>query len=196
MPEVIPKNSRYIPFVQQKSCCVPACLSMVMYRRGLPLIPQELLGYHLGLTVAPENRYLFWQPRTGQRPPAGYGTQIYNPKYDFNKVFAKLKIPLRLDFHPISKYKTDTLKTLLRQALKNDKDLLVCCDHGSLIGKPSNSGHVCVIDRLIGTDKIRLIDPSANQPKWRVVSIGKLYKAMQYHGDAKFGGLWKLKKTQ
>lgn len=196
MANVVPKNSRYVPLAQQKSCCVPACISMVMYRRDIPLMPQELLGYHLGLIVSPESRHLFWRVRTGKRPPAGFGTQIYNPKYEPNKVFRKLKIPLRMAYHSISKFTPATLRSFIQEAVKEDRDILACFDHGKLTGKPSDSGHVCVVDRLVGVNKVRLIDPSQNQPKWRIVPIGRLYKAMQYHGGGRSGGLWELVKTK
>ncbi len=49
--EIVPKDSRYIPFSQQPYCCVPTSIQMVMYRHNIPLVPAEELGYHLGLTV-------------------------------------------------------------------------------------------------------------------------------------------------
>jgi len=66
MKNIIPLATRYVPFTQQKSCCVPASISIVMYKRNIPLLPQELLGYHLGLIIDPQNKELFWNPRTGK----------------------------------------------------------------------------------------------------------------------------------
>ncbi len=37
---VVPKDTKYVPLVQQEYCSAPACISMVMLRRGIPLIPQ------------------------------------------------------------------------------------------------------------------------------------------------------------
>lgn len=59
MKNIIPKDTRYIPFTQQKSCCVPTSISIIMYKRNIPLIPQEVLGYYLGLIVDPEFKNLF-----------------------------------------------------------------------------------------------------------------------------------------
>jgi hypothetical protein len=39
--EIIPKNSRYIPLTQQKWCCVPMCIQMVILKHGMPLISAE-----------------------------------------------------------------------------------------------------------------------------------------------------------
>ncbi len=194
MKEVIPKNSRYVPIVQQRSCCVPACISMIIYKRGIPLVPQELLGYHLGLTVDKESIPLFWNPRTGKRPPSGYGTQIYKPQYHPNKVLPKLGIPLRMTYYPISDFDKKKFISFLASAVKEDKDVLVCFDHGSLTdGKPSGGGHVCVLDRYMAKEgKVRLVDPSANQPKWRVVTVQQLMKAMQDHTSQKSAGFWEF----
>lgn len=193
MKEIIPKDSRYIPIVQQKSCCVPASISMIMYKHEIPLISQELFGYHLGLMVAPENRKLFWNPRTGKRPLSGYGTQIYRKEFSLNIVFKKLKIPLRMIFHPISKFSDKEFKNFIIEAAKKNKDVLACFDHGKLSGDNIQGGHVCVIDRMdIKHDTIRLIDPQNTQPKWRIVKISKLLKAMRFHGDEKSGGLWEF----
>jgi hypothetical protein len=94
--EVIPNDSRYVPFTQQDYCCVPTSIQMIMYRNNIPLIPAEELGYHLGLTIPPDVANLFYKPRIADTPPstAGYGTQIYNPDYEPNKVFKELEVPL------------------------------------------------------------------------------------------------------
>ena len=195
MKNIIPKDSRYVPMAQQKSCCVPASILIVMYKRGIPLVPQELLGYHMGLTVAPEFRNLFWQPRTGKRPPAGYGTKIYDKRYEPNAIFKKLEIPLRLVLHLIEDFKNEKeIIEFMVNSVKKDKDVLVCFNHGILKGGKSGGGHVCVLDRAYPRKKeVRLIDPSVNQPKWRVVAISKLIKAMKAH-TGKSGGFWELRR--
>lgn len=194
MKNIIPKDSRYIPFVQQQSCCAVACIMMVMYKRGIPLIPQELLGYHLGLIVSPENKHLFWNARTGNKPKAGFGTQIFSQPYDPNKVFKKLKIPLKFSTHHINCYKTEEkFRDYIIDFVKKDKDMLVCFDYGTLNDKKEHSGHVCVVDRIYPKKNlVRIIDPSANQPKWKMVEIPKLKKAMELH-PANGGSFWELK---
>jgi hypothetical protein len=49
--EIVPSDSRYVPLTQQKWCCVPTCIQMVMIKQGIPLQPAELIGYELGLIV-------------------------------------------------------------------------------------------------------------------------------------------------
>lgn len=194
MKDIIPKDSRYIPFVQQRSCCVPTCIAMVMYKQHIPLVPQEVLGYHLGLTVPKENKHLYWNARSGKRPASGYGTQIYKKEYSPNKVFKKLKIPLNLTIYPISQF-ADSKKFIkfVHDKVQNNRDLLVCFDHGELSKDHIQGGHVCIIDRIFPKRGIiRLIDPSATQPKWREVKIADLKHAMESHGDNKPAGFWEL----
>jgi len=197
MKEIVPKDSRYVPFVQQKTCCVPACISMIMYKHRIPLISQELLGYHLGLIVSKENKELYWHPRVGKRPPAGYGTRIYQKQYHPNKVFPKLKIPLKMIYHPISSFVTSKSFTdFIIESVEKDKDLLVCFDHGKLSGSNIQGGHVCLLDRIYKLKSlIRIIDPQQNQPKWRMVKINTLKKAMEFHSDDKSAGFWEFVET-
>lgn len=184
--------------MQQKSCCTVASISVIMYKHGISLIPQELLGYYLGLVIPVKNKKLYWNPRAGKRYPSGYGTQISLKKYHPNTVFPKLKIPLKTIYHPISNFNTEkNFKDFIIEKVKKDKDILVCFDHGKLKGDNIQGGHVCVVDRIYPSKGlIRLIDPSSNQPKWRMVKISLLKKATEFHGDDKAGGFWEFVKIK
>lgn len=195
--EIIPKDSRYVPFAQQKSCCVPACISIIMYKNRIPLLPQELLGHHLGLIVDKEYKNLFWNTETGKRPPGGYGTRIYLKQFHPNNAFSKLKIPLKMIYHPISKFDNASFKKFINDMVKKNKDSMVLFDRGVLEGINKHNGHMCVLDRVyLSKGIVRLIDPSQNIPKWRMVKINRLKKAMEFHGDDKLGGFWEFVKIK
>lgn len=124
-----PTNSRYIPFTQQPYCCTPASMLMVMYKLGLPLVSQEELGYHLGLTVPPEEKNLFWNVRVSDAPPtaAGYGTQIQKAEFDPNKAFKKLGIPLKFIYNLIDNFDTaEQARAYLKDIEQNDRDVMIC----------------------------------------------------------------------
>ncbi len=194
MRDPIPTDSRYIPLTQQKSCCVPTCIQMVMLRHNIPLLPAEELGFHLGLVVHPDKAGLFYNVRTSKKkPPAGYGTRIYDPRFEPNKVFKKLGISLRLKIRPITDFVSpQKIKDYLKAAELNDNDILLCFNHGVLIDNPDkNWGHICIFDKFID-DKIRIVDPSPDQPKWRNVSIKKMFQAMKKHGEKRSGGFWEV----
>ncbi|MCA9397269.1 hypothetical protein KC573_00420 [candidate division WWE3 bacterium] len=192
-----PNDSRYIPLTQQRSCCVPTSIQMIMYRNTIPLIPAEELGYHLGLTVKPELKHLFYNVRYSKTPPseAGYGTQIFNPEYDPNKMFRHFNIPLHFRIklaHEIEN--SHELIALLKEVERKDSDALLCFNHGVIEGEfEPHSGHVAVFDRVID-EKIRLVDASPSQPKWREVDSSVLFEAIQKHGNENSGGIWYFEK--
>lgn len=197
MKKIIPKDSRYIPFVQQKSCCVPTCILMIMYRNNIPLISQELLGHNLGLTVKKENKKFFWNVRTGKRPPAGWGTQMYKKRYKLNVVFSKLKIPLKVTFHSVNLFNDKSFRKFLSDIIKKDKDVIACYDYGKLNDVKERAGHACLVDKVnVRKNEVRLIDPSPEEPKWRVVKIDKLKIAMEVHGGNRSGGFWEFTKVK
>ncbi|MDD5290936.1 MAG: hypothetical protein PHZ04_02360 [Patescibacteria group bacterium] len=194
MKDVTPKDTRYIPFTQQPWCCVPTCILMIMYRHHIPLISQELLGYYLGLIVPQKDRKYFWRVAVGKRPPAGYGTRSYLKIYEPNKALKRLKIPLEIKFHPIDKFKNiNDFSDFLIKAEKQNKDILACFNYKKLYGQGNDGGHLSVVDRVyLKGSKVRLIDPGGNEPKWRLVSITELKKAMEghYYKSARF---WEFK---
>jgi hypothetical protein len=169
---------------------------MVMYRNNIPLIPAEELGYHLGLTIPPEVADLFYKPRISNTPPsiAGYGTQIYNPAYEPNKIFKKLGIPLFFDKKLANEIRDEQdLLSELQKVENADTDALLCFNHGVIRGeyKP-NSGHVVVFDRIID-GKIRVVDASWKHPKWRLIEPSLLLDAINQHGNENSGGIWHLR---
>lgn len=100
-----------------------------------------------------------------------------------------------MNLYPISIFNQANFKKFLIAAIGKNEDILACFDHGELSGDHIQGGHVCVVDRLdLKNGTIRLIDPQQSQPKWRIVKISRLFKAMQFHGDANYGGLWGFKK--
>lgn len=191
-----PSNSRYIPMTQQPYCCTPTSILIIMYKLGLPLVPQEELGYHLGLTVPPKDKGLFWNVRVSDKPPtaAGYGTQIQKPEYDPNKAFAKLGIPFKFTYNLIDNFDTaKEVRSYLQDVEQHNQDVIVCFRYGTLYDTDSSNGHASVFDRYLPeTDEVRLIDPERTVPKWRVVPLEKLFKAMKEHGADKAGGFWEM----
>lgn len=195
---VVPNDSRYIPFTQQASCCVPTSIQMVMYKLGIPLLPAEEIGWNLGLVVSPEDGYLFYNARTSEVPPsAGYGTRIYEPGFDLNTAFKNMDIPLNFALKPIQEIssQSELVKILNKVEAENDNALL-CFNHGALVDDNARDwGHVVVFDRII-EGGIRIIDSSPTHPKWRVVQPEKMFEAMVVHGKKKTSsGVWFLRQS-
>lgn len=167
---------------------------MVMYKNNFPLLSQEVIGSELGLTVPEEDAYLFENPRTGEMPISGWGTQIHKTEFSPNVAFSNLNIPLEMKLDLIDEFKNvkDIEDYLLKHETANS-DILVCYDYGVLFDKDWHGGHVNVFDGYDSLSGIvRLVDPEQNVPKYREVKIDKLYNALAAHGKEKSGGFWLL----
>ena len=193
--DIVPTDTRYVPFTQHRWCCVPTCILMIMYKHSIPLISQELLGYYLGLVVPPDQKEYFWNVRISEeRPSAGYGTRIGLPEFNPNKAFETLQIPLRFTERLIDTFHSlDDFKTYLREMEQNNKDIVLCFDVGALWDSDLHDGHACLLDRVIN-DNVRMVDPTWNSAIWEIVSIKKLYQAMQFHGVQNSAGCWEFEK--
>ncbi len=163
-------------------------------RHSIPLIPAELIGYYMGLVVPEEELVYFWNGRTGEMPPAGYGTQASKAKYGPNAVFKKLKIPLKMNWSLIDDFPTlNSFYVYLEKISSKDLDVLVCYDWGTLFDADYDGGHVCVLDTVdVRTHVVRIIDPEYKSAKWKTVQIKKLYESMLFHGKAKCAGFWEI----
>lgn len=196
--DIIPQNTRYVPILQQPYCCGPACLTMVMIRNGIPPLPQELLGYHMGLVVPEAQKGAFWQVRTASSPVAGsgFGTQVQNEGYGLSKVLRDLAIPL--DFTYIAADSIDSVAHLekrVEQIIRSDGDVLVCLNWAALTGQAEkNWGHILCVDQIEGSD-FRLVDTDVGA-KWKSFSASRIYDAIRTHGNANYGGLLVFRKAQ
>lgn len=178
---------KYIPITEQPYCCVPACIQMILLRRGIPLKSQEEIGYDLGLIVPQRYKKLFGKVRTGKRPKDGWGTQTGKLIYSLNNFFRKNRINLKEERSFLIKSKE--IKEFLKKNLK-DKDIIVCFDYKNLYHKQRDSrGHVSIIEN-IENDIVTLIDPEYRVPKYRKVSLEEISKAIESHGEENGGGFW------
>lgn len=191
--DIVPQNSRYIPFTQQTRCCAPTCIQMIMYKNGIPLVSAEELGYHLGLIVPPMEERLFYNVRVSEAiPPAGYGTRIYMEEFDPNVAFQKLGIPLILRVENIAEFESsEEVFNVAKKTEEENGDMLFCFNHGALIDDAARDwGHLVLFDRIID-GQYRIIDPSPTHPKWRLVSPEKMFTAMKKHGEKPTAaGVW------
>ena len=185
-----------MPFTQQPYCCVPACFQMIMYKHSVPLVAQEDIAYELGLTVPKTDVHLFAKVRTGRKPSAGWGTQINKPEYSVNNVFPRIGIPISMYRRSTKDFKTASeLGRLLQDIKSKDGDALLCFDYGKLWGLDYRGGHVCVFNSIDGKE-VTIIDPGQNAPKLRTVTLDKLHKAMDFHGEHNSTGVWILSLSQ
>jgi hypothetical protein len=199
MKTIIPKDTRYVPLTQQKWCCVPTCIQMIMLKHNIPLVPAEVIGNSMGLTVPRSDLKFFWNGRSGKKPKSGWGTRAGEKQYSPNMILKKMNIPLQFEGnYLISQFKNlQEAREFLLEQEKEDADIFVCFDWGKLTGEKFSGGHVCLFDRFdLKKNEVRIIDPEYFSPKWRVVKLKKLYEAMEFHGELMSGGFWKMVKVE
>lgn len=182
-------NPPYKPITQKPYCCVPVSISMILDRRGIEHDSQEEIGYQLGLIVPKEKENLFERVRTGEKPEAGYGTQIHKEGYSFENYFSKNNIPLKTSYYPPNE--VENPKKFIKDNLKKNSDLLIFFNYGKLYGE-GDHGHVSLIQE-INRDEITFVDPGIDKPKIREVDLDELLKAMEYHREYS-GGFWAFSK--
>lgn len=176
----------YDLIVQEPWCCIPACVQMMLLRRGLPSGSQEDIGNELGLVVPPDYADCFDNVRSEPEPPAGhtgYGTRIDEPEYNLESYFARNDLPLACEFHPPSDI--GNISRFLQGHLQAGDDILVCFRYRHLYGveEAGDNGHGSLIQQLKG-DSLVLADPHGCYPK---VSLDRFFEAVQVH---KAGGFW------
>lgn len=189
--EIVPNDSRFVPLTAQKFLCVPTCIQMVMLKEKMELVSAELLGEKLGLRVPDEFGDLFWGDHGGEKPKAGWGTQV--GKFSADEAFLKLGIGLKMKMKLASEFENEgEVFDWLKKVEEEDRNVLICFEVGVLEeNEKADWGHVCVFDRM-DDGKIRLIDSACLKPKWRLVEIEKMWEAMKKHGVENLGGFWEL----
>ena len=199
MPKIVPAKTRYVPLQQQPYSCCAACLQMVCIRRGLPLLPAELIGWHLGLVVPPEDAHFFYNPRISKDPPPrGYGTQvgIEGQGVDTDIAFQKLGLPLTMEVKEYKDFNNagDFWETIDAN-LAADNDVIMCVlwrdiSYARDLQKPydPNSLHIVLVDR-IEEDAVYFVDPAAG-PKWRSIEKARMTQSMENNRDRPSLGTW------
>lgn len=188
----IPKNFRYVPMIQQKGCCVAACISMIMLKHRIPLVPQELLFDKLGISTLPHPaiKKVFWNPIKPECWCAGKQSE----EKRINKALGDLNIPLSMRI--ISLNQLADPRSYLKKIENRDWDVLAAFNYSMLYEKrPGDYNHVSVIDRVdLKRNEVRLVDPIQTEESsvWRVVRIEQLLRAIKCYNY--FGGFWKFGK--
>lgn len=168
-------NPPYSIIRQLPACCVPACLSMVLQRRGLLHWSQEEIGEQLGLVV-PEPSAWFYRDHTGPQPPSGWGTRIGHPEYALQSFFDRNALPLQFAYDPTIKSNIITERMLL------DDDQILCFESAAYPG----SGHVALLT-AVEDETCELIDPNYGIVK-------HAFSTIRNRTPENLGGTWRIRR--
>ena len=109
-----------------------------------------------------------------------------------NNAFRALEIPLRMKYTSISEI-SNSLE-YLSEMIRANYDIAVCFNYYHLYDAGNRAGHVSLVDKVDAENQdVRLIDPGFSAPKWRVVSLVDLVRAIEFHGVSNSGGFWEFR---
>lgn len=158
---------------------------MVLLRRKIPLLSQENIGKELNLTVPKEYKIILPKAKIGKRPISGWGTWIGDSIKPLNNFFKKYRISLKAEYFYPTQIKN--INKWLREKIKKNVDIMVCFNHKRLYYNGNDGGHLSILES-VKDNRLILVDPSPNAPKFREVNLAKIIKAMEYHGKERLGG--------
>jgi hypothetical protein len=177
-------NPMYPHLNQKENFCGPACLQMILFRKG-KWISQELLAQKIGAGIHKKDKDLYILPFPS------FSGKTYRIGVDIGE-FAKEKIntflqkfKLKSEIYRISKIKE--VKAFIIENLKKGNDIMM-----NFWWKPFDGrsyGHfVLVADFDSETGEVTVCDPSPYKKSFWKASIDKFIKAMHPKWDKKERG--------
>jgi len=187
--KVLLNGPPYIHARQLPYCCAPACLYMILVRRGINPDSQEAIAEELGLMVPP--KWVRFFPSIIVELSRGQfgGCRTHLPEFSINRYFKKKGLPLKETYYTIEKIEA-TKKFAIEFIIENlraGNDLIVCFNNEILHGN-TNWGHASLVQAIEGKH-VTLIDPAVKAPD-TVVKLSDLILAMRLHGRRNRGGFW------
>lgn len=183
--------SRYKHISQKPYCCVPACVQMILRRRGLRVsVSQARMAYELGIILSKNEKHLLPESHKGRKPRAGWGTRIHLKRYSLTSFFRRQGYALVDVFYSSAKFASaDKLKIFLEKNLECGYDLLICFNYPALYGFAGAYGHASLVENVRGGSVI-LCDPDPGSKRAKTVTLKNLLSALKNHHK---GGIWVIR---
>lgn len=179
---------KYEKITQKPYCCVGACIEMILNRNNISNKGQISIACDLGLIVPKEYIKMYPNARTGEKPEAGFGTQIQKEEYSINSFFEKNEISLKEEYYYITEI--EEIKDFLNK--NNNNDILICCYAATLYNDSEEDwGHMILFEG-INDNSITILDPSIKRD-YENIEIKNLSKAISIHGKENGAGFYLFK---
>lgn len=179
---------KYKKVIQKPYCCVGACMEMILNRHNITNTGQIDIACQLGLIVPSEYKATYVDAMVGEKPSAGYGTQIQKEEYSINNYFKQNNIKLRQEYYFITNI--ENAKKFILDNIEND--ILICCHCATLYDAPhANWGHMVLFENISNND-ITILDPSAKR-NYETIPLKKLLESISIHGIDNGAGFYLIK---
>ncbi len=190
-------TNKYCAFYQLPFCCAPATLQWVMYRNGLNMIDQELIGKELGLRLPQKakpffsNEDLIFLP---DNTSISFGTQIFIKKFKINSFFKKYNMPLKISKQYFFKTKKG-LKIFLINNLKKKNDIVLRFNNKLISSNKKGCGHLALIYSLNAhNDIVGIGDP--DPPFYKTMTLNDILFSISNKIDGTQRGLFYIEKVK
>jgi hypothetical protein len=164
----------YGHLVQKKSLCGPACISMVLFRKG-NWVDQEKLAFELGVIVNKDYKHLYNYPfKALKSPDENIGINLISFK---NKKVVNLlkKYQISPEVHLISQI--DDVSEFIKENIDRDVDIIA-----NFWEEPFNNraiGHFAIISEYDDVKKtVTILDPDFESMSYWKCPIKKLIESM------------------
>ena len=172
-------NPPYKHLTQKNSFCGPACLQMVLFRRGI-WVEQEELAKKLGTRIRNKNRNKYLLDFEINDNDAGLNLLEFN---HFGSILKEYGLKAKV----IILSKIEDLRKLIEENLEKGNDTIINLHRGFYDPK-KNWGHFCLVSS-IENDVVEICDPSFEDKSYWKTSVEELMKAMSKEIDGKERGL-------
>lgn len=178
---------KYKIIKQKPYCCVGACIEMILNRRNIDNKGQVFIACELGLIVPSSYKELYPNAIIGDKPSAGYGTQIQKEEFSINQFFKKNNINLVMENYYI--ISVDEAKEFLLNNFSND---IIICLYGATLYDDLDAswGHMVLFEN-IEDNEVTILDPYKD--KYIKIDIKKLIEAIKVHGKNNAAGFYLIK---
>lgn len=167
--------------------CVPACLNMILQRRGLQPFSQESIAGELGLIVPPELHGAF--PSAGiSADNRDWGVHPQNEATSLTAFLSRHRIQLCEAFYSPQQIPSSFgYGEFLLSAIEAGNDVIVGYDYAAVFGVGRHVGHVSLVCDVDSTGtRVCLLDPEFvdRGPQW--LGLDQLLTGIRAQGD----GFW------
>ena len=144
--------------------CVPACINMLLRRRGLRVFPQEQIAQELGLVVSPDQAATYpWAASSDQE--SEWGVHPQDQEHSLMSFFVRHGVDLDELFYRPSHIFGRDYADFIASNLAQGNDVLVGYDFKVVFGAGRHVGHVSIVSGVNSSKAlITLIDPERRTP--------------------------------
>lgn len=166
--------------------CVPACINMILRRRGLTAFDQLELAVELGLVVPSERAADFPGARVSDEEQE-WGVHPQQPQYSLRGFLLRQEMPLEHKFIHWREVPSSAHIDFVVSHLDAGNDVIVGFDYKVVFSAGGHSGHVSlVLSSNPMTETMELLDPASASGTSTIVPLPHLIRGMAGKQD----GYW------